>query len=269
MSRLLVRYPAVLATSLVAGLFSLVVSALLVIDFASRGTTELFDSPAYLTLKEQLSSNPDKYCVTGDDSALDKELRAVYFHRRQFTHTGICLLLGGAVLTVVTARWAAALCRVPPHPQPGDAEVDRDAVQQQRGRWAACGIVAAVLVSLGILAFRANSPLPANVAVLAAETARTTVTSEDTSRSAAKGDAGKGDAGKQVAGKQVAGKQVAGNGDGAAKVAAWDPPTALPTAETYAGNGPGSAARPAAVSPPGPTCPTSGTARRARGSCGR
>ena len=52
--KLEVRYPTVLGTSIVAGVFSLIVSLLLILDFVGRGSFELFDSPEYLELMAQM-----------------------------------------------------------------------------------------------------------------------------------------------------------------------------------------------------------------------
>lgn len=150
------RFHAVLATSLVAGVFSLVVCVLLLLDFAGRGRYELFDSPRYLELKTQLRATPDDEEVQQAIRELDLTLRESYFRRRAFTANGVYLLLGGVALTLVTARWAAALRPVVPQPLVPEEEVDREWRDQRYGKWAAAAVVLGVLGTVTLLAYQAE-----------------------------------------------------------------------------------------------------------------
>ena len=161
-----VRYPTILWTSIVAGLFSLIVCLLLTIDFVGRGKYELFDSPAYLALKAQSKEDPDNEQIQQGVRQLDRQLREAYFRRRRFMATGIYLLLGGVTLTLVTARWAASLHRQLPIPKPVDEELDRETRDQRYSRWAAIGVVTALLIVLSGLAIQAERILPLSSAEL-------------------------------------------------------------------------------------------------------
>lgn len=154
--KLQARYPTLLGTALVAGLFSTIVGLLLVIDFTGRGSFELFDSPKYLELKAQLQEKPNDPQIQEQIRSLDLQLRASYFSHRRFMAHGVYLLLGGVVVCLVTARWAAALRPVKPAPEARDEEVDPLQHEQRWGRWAAVAVVAAVLLLMCGFALRAD-----------------------------------------------------------------------------------------------------------------
>jgi outer membrane protein assembly factor BamB len=154
-------YRAVAGTSIVAGVFSLIVCLLLVVDFVHRGRYELFDSPQYLELKAELRANPNDERIKAEIRELDHELRAAYFRRRAFTATGVYLLLGGVLLTLATSRRAASLRPAVPHPQPVDEDLDREWRDQRYGRWAAAAVVLVVLVTFSAFAFRGEPVNPA------------------------------------------------------------------------------------------------------------
>ncbi len=169
-----VRYPTVLWTSIVAGTFSTIVCLLLAIDFVGRGKLELFDAPQFLTLKDQLREKPTDPQLQQSVRQLDLELRADYFRRRQFMATGIYLLLGGVIVTLVTARWAASLKMKPPHPAAAGERVDVLRHEQQWGRWGVVGMVAAVLILLCGFALQADRILPTSFDELASVSAEQT-----------------------------------------------------------------------------------------------
>ncbi len=155
-----VRYPAVLWTSIVAGTFSLIVCLLLAIDFVGRGKYELFDTPQYLSLKDQLRDKPTDQQLEQSIRQLDLELRADYFRRRQFMVTGVYLLLGGVIVTLVTARWASSLRAKTPRPPTAGEPVDMLQHEQRWGRWGVAGLVATLLILLGGFAWLADRMLP-------------------------------------------------------------------------------------------------------------
>ena len=63
-----VRYPTLVWTAIVAAVFSLIVGLLMTLDFVGRGKYELFDTPAYLDLKQQLKDQPGDRAATAGDS---------------------------------------------------------------------------------------------------------------------------------------------------------------------------------------------------------
>ena len=147
-------------TAWVASLFSLVIGVLMTLDFVDRGKYELFDSPHYLDLRQQLQSQPGNVELQQAIRDLDLSLRATYFRNRQFLGQGMYLLLSGVVVALVAARWAAAMREHTPHPRSVDPDFDMDAVQQRYGKWAAAVTVACLAIGLGAAALRSESVLP-------------------------------------------------------------------------------------------------------------
>jgi outer membrane protein assembly factor BamB len=147
-------------TAGVAGVFSLIIGILMTLDFADRGKFELFDSPQYLELRQQLQSQPGNVELQQAIRDLDLQLRESYFRNRQFLAQGMYMLLGGVLVALVAARWAAALREHPPHPRPVDPDYDAEAVQQRYGKWAAAATVACLAIGLGAAALQSDSVLP-------------------------------------------------------------------------------------------------------------
>ena len=143
-----VRYPALAGTAVVAAVFSLIVSLLMTLDFVGRGKFELFDSPEYLQLKQQLKDQPGDEQVQQAVRALDLHLRDSYFRNRRFLSQGMYMLLGGGVLTLVAARWAFSLRRQAYLPPPVNSEIDAESTSQRYGKWAAVSTMAIVVAVL-------------------------------------------------------------------------------------------------------------------------
>jgi len=171
--KLQVSYPSILAVSLVAGIFSLTVALLLLANFAQRGTYELFDNPKYVELKQQLAENPGDERIEEQIRDLDRQLRESYFNHRRFMARGVYLLIGGALLTLVTARWAASLRPRTPHPTLPDESADPLSREHRWGRRGAAAVVAAVAALMCGLALRADRILPRSLNELEQVAART------------------------------------------------------------------------------------------------
>lgn len=161
--RLPVRYPAVIATALVAGVFTLIVGLLLIIDFMARGQYELFDSPQYIAMKEELAEDGSDSGLVAQIRALDLQQREAYFQQRQFTRHGVYLLLGGIAVVLITTRWAASLRPKLPHPRPPDEAHDPESVQQRWGRWAVVAVAFILTAVLLLVYVRAPRILTADL----------------------------------------------------------------------------------------------------------
>jgi outer membrane protein assembly factor BamB len=162
--KLQLSYPAVLLTSVVAGLFSLIVGLSLAVHLVRRGTLELFDDPTYQTLQEEFASQPGNDELRQTIRDLDLQQRNDYFRSRQFVKTGAILLVGGLILTLITARWSVALRPVLPHPEAGDDSRDWETWQQRRGRWAAATVITVLVLGLVYMGFRSQTKLSPAVA---------------------------------------------------------------------------------------------------------
>ncbi len=136
-----VRYPTLLGTAIVATVFSLIVGALMALDFVQRGQYELFDTPEFLALKAQLHEQPGNAELQEQIRELDLQLRDTYFRNRRFMAVGMYLLIGGVALALITARWAVSVRGATYQPAPVDPAVDVESRVQRNARWAAVGLV--------------------------------------------------------------------------------------------------------------------------------
>ncbi len=155
-----VTHRSLIWTAWVATAFSLVIGVLMTLDFAERGKFELFDSPQYLDLRQQLQSQPGNTELQRTIRDLDLQLRESYFRNRQFLAQGMYMLLGGVIVALVSARWAATLREHAPQPRPLDPDYDLEAVQQRYGKWAAAATVACIALGLCAAALQSDSVLP-------------------------------------------------------------------------------------------------------------
>ncbi len=121
------HYPTVLLTAIVAGLFSIVVAALLVVDYTRRSNDLALELPEYQTLKQQLSQEPDNTSLREQIRKIDFQLREEYFRQRRFTSHGAYLLAGGVVFWLITLRLAFTLRRKLPKPTGQPSREDPDA----------------------------------------------------------------------------------------------------------------------------------------------
>jgi outer membrane protein assembly factor BamB len=181
-----IRYPALVATAMVAAVFSLIVGLLMALDFAGRGKYELFDTPAYVELKQQLRDRPGDEQVQQAIRELDLQLRDKYFRNRRFMAMGMHMALGGMVLALLAARWAVTLRGARFQPGPIDPETDAESLAQRYARWATVGVVAIVAAVLCGFALRAEPVAPAGqTQVASAATAQPPVSEEKVDGAAA------------------------------------------------------------------------------------
>jgi len=166
--RVPIRYPALLWTAVVATAFCLTVGALMAFDFVARGKYELFDTPEYLALKQQLRDRPGDAELQQAIREMDLRMRDEYFRNRQFMATGVHLLIGGAVVALVAARWAAAVRGTTFQPAPLDTAVDEETRAQRVARWATVGVVAVVAATLASAGLYSEPVTPVETAQLTA-----------------------------------------------------------------------------------------------------
>jgi outer membrane protein assembly factor BamB len=137
-------------TAAVSGVFSIVVCALLIYDYARRGNGDPLDNMVYQTIKAALAKQPDNEALKTQIRDLDLHLRREYFRQRAFAVVGAGLLLGGVAIFLVSIKTAAALRRVLPHPQAPPSPQDFESQWTRIGRWAVT-ILALAMASLAIV----------------------------------------------------------------------------------------------------------------------
>jgi len=134
-------------TAAVAGVFVVVICALLLYDYSRRLVKDPLDSAAYKALVTSLDQQPTNEALKVQIRELDFQLGREYFRQRAFSHVGAGLLLVFLVVFLVAAKSAATLRRRLPSPEVQPTLQDREAAWTRIARWA---VVALCLVMVGV-----------------------------------------------------------------------------------------------------------------------
>ncbi len=154
------NYRLVTLTAAIAGVFSLVVCALLLYDYSRRAPGDPLENGVFITLKAVLAKHPDSEERKSQIRTLDIQLREEYFRQRAFTLVGAGLLIGGVVVFLVSLKTAATLRRKLPRPQAMTSPKDLESQWTRIGRWAVT-FLALTLVAVAIgLSIATNWDLP-------------------------------------------------------------------------------------------------------------
>jgi outer membrane protein assembly factor BamB len=147
-------------TAAIAGVFSIVVCALLIYDYSRRGQGDPSENMAFQTLKSASAKQPENEELKLHIRALDTQLRREYFRQRAFTIVGAGLLLGGVAIFLISAKTAAALRRELPNPQPFSAPQDAESQWTRIGRWAVAVLSLSFAVTAIVLSFTMRLDIP-------------------------------------------------------------------------------------------------------------
>lgn len=132
-----------------AAVFCVIVSGILVYEHTTAITTDPWKSPQLLALKGQLAAAPKDEKIKTEIRELDLAYRERFFHRLELDRTGSWLLLGGASIFLLAAKYAAKSRTTPPLPEPNldpPGEAARQASAARRGV-AVVGIAAAAALA--------------------------------------------------------------------------------------------------------------------------
>jgi outer membrane protein assembly factor BamB len=147
-------------TAAIAGVFSIVVCALLFYDYSRRSHGDPSESFAYQTIKSELTKQPDNEEIKSRIRLLDERLRREYYRQRAFTLVGAGLLLGGVTIFLVSMQTAAALRRELPHPQPFSAPRDVESQWTRAARWAVATLALTLAGLAIVLSFTVRLDIP-------------------------------------------------------------------------------------------------------------
>jgi len=152
----------------VAGVFSLIVCALLLYDYSLRGSEKLLEDQPYLALKSLLATQPDNEDLAVAIREADVHRRQKHFRQRAFATSGAWLLLGGVVVFLVAAKSAATLRRKLPEPGPQTSPKDIETEWTALGRWSVAGLCVILIGVAVALMFALPAELPQSEEELAA-----------------------------------------------------------------------------------------------------
>ncbi len=155
-------------TAVIAGLFSLAVCVLLVVDYSRRKAKDPLNSPGYQALKAVLAKQPQNEEVKEQIRMVDLELRRQYFRQRRFAAIGGLLLLGGIIVGVIGAKTAVTMRRKLPMPAPETGEGDADAATGRIGRPAVAVLLLFLIATATVLYMSIRSNLPEDIDGLSA-----------------------------------------------------------------------------------------------------
>lgn len=145
-------------SALVAGVFTLLLVALLALNFARRLRSDPLEHPELVALKVQLAAQPRSNELKTQIRQLDQNLRAEYFRYQARAHAGAWLLLGGAAVFLLSVFGMATLKPVAPQPLRGPERDARQWNEPRRARWAVGLLGAAAIGGLALLAVLVTVP---------------------------------------------------------------------------------------------------------------
>jgi outer membrane protein assembly factor BamB len=158
-----------LLTALVAGLFSLVVSGVMVFDRFRIAAGDPLKSAQMTALREQLAAAPMDEQLKTQIRDLDLRLRRHYFDHLSLNNAGAWLLLAGLAVCVLSAKRGFQLRKRPHLPQARPEAAEETARLAAWARWGVGitgGVVGAGLLTLLLTASTALPSRPAELAKL-------------------------------------------------------------------------------------------------------
>ena len=144
----------------IAGLFTLLVGAVILFGHLENPTLEALNSTDLKEHKARLRENPIDEALKQRIRDLDLQLRARYFRQLARTSSGVYLLLGGAgVFVLAVVRRSALVRRLPmPKARPDAAAEARAATVRTRWALATGGAAITALLFLAAVDFRTGLP---------------------------------------------------------------------------------------------------------------
>jgi len=151
-------------TAWIAGLFCLLLCAVMVYQHFAAATNDPWKSPQLLALKDKLAAEPKNEPLQTEIRQMDRNFRQKFRHRLELDTTGAWLLLGGMLVLTLAAGKAASLKKTLPSPQPKTDPGEASLKLASLSRWTLAGVAVVVAASLVIIRFANTSVLPANPA---------------------------------------------------------------------------------------------------------
>ncbi len=158
-------YRSAVRMAVVAGVFSLLVGALMAYDYARRWQGDPNEHAAYVALKAAAAEQPDNQTLKTEIQRLDEQLRREYFRQRALMATGAVLLVISTSACVAFWRLAVVLRRRLPQPAAAAVRRDDEAEFARPARWAVAGLGAVLLVAAAGLFVWAYARVPAGALV--------------------------------------------------------------------------------------------------------
>jgi len=136
----------------IAGLFSLVVAAILIVELIRDARENPLAAETVRQLQEKLAARPDDEALKQQIRREDLRLRRRFFERRRFVEHGSILLLGGMLVVALAVKTYHKLSEKLPMPRPEQQPPDPWKLQAL-ARWAVgtgIGVVAITLAGVAV-----------------------------------------------------------------------------------------------------------------------
>jgi outer membrane protein assembly factor BamB len=155
-----VKFEIAVGTAVVAAVFVVAVTVLLVFAYSQRMYQDPFEMPEFQRARAALTANSGDQQLLDTLRDLDLQLRGEYFRQRGFAEQGAWLLLAGMIVALAAGRWAVTLKRPLPMPAGDTAKNDADARISRFARWAVAAITLVIVVWAVATAVTLKSSLP-------------------------------------------------------------------------------------------------------------
>jgi outer membrane protein assembly factor BamB len=152
-------------TAWIAGLFCLLLCAVMLYEHFAAATNDPWKSPQLLALKDKLAADPKDQALQSDIRLMDQKFRQRFRVRIELDRSGGWLLLGGMLVLALSAGKAAALSQTLPSPQPKTGDAESSLKLAARARLTLVVVALVVAGSLVIIRVANTSSLPADTAV--------------------------------------------------------------------------------------------------------
>ena len=132
-------YRCVIATAVLSGVFSIVVCALLLMNYGRSKMVGTAEETAMADLRLEIRSKPDDEQLLSRIRQFDLQVRQQRIRAVDRSHKGSHLLLCGVVVFIISLRFAIAFKKKPPAPQPGADPLNQQVSNAKFARWAVTG----------------------------------------------------------------------------------------------------------------------------------
>jgi outer membrane protein assembly factor BamB len=151
-------------TAWIAGVFCLLLCAVMVYEHFAAATNDPWKSPQLLALKDKLAADPKNEPLQTQIRLMDQSFRRKFRYRLELDRTGGWLLLGGMAALALAAGKAAALKKTLPAPQPKTGASELSLKLASRARAALAGVALTVAGTLLLIRLGNPSVLPSDPA---------------------------------------------------------------------------------------------------------
>ena len=151
-------------TAWIAGMFCLLLCAVMLYEHFAAATNDPWKSPQLLALKDKLAADPKSQALQTEIRLTDQKFRQRFRLRVELDRSGGWLLLGGMLVFVLATGKAAALKKALPSPLPKTDADESSLTLASRARGTLVVVALVVAGSLVIIRVANTSALPADPA---------------------------------------------------------------------------------------------------------